>query len=208
MHELPEIVKDIVVVRHGQSCLQSGGTVEGEQLELSELGRKQMETVKDRLNPHTFDLVYVSPLPDAYQSYQIASPKAFQVELDSRIVEDEVVGNWHQSVVECLPTGQFSCRFGDGWLIPCAARAGMIAEDIAASGAERILLFAHQGIIKHLIAAWLGIDGCSLYRNLILDNASFTGLSLDKSGNRLVQYVNDSRHLPDELRESQCLRSC
>lgn len=165
-----------------------------------------MEAVRARLSPYTFDFVYVSPLLRAYQSYLVASPKAFHVELDTRIIENEESRNRYRPIAGYMPTDRLSCRFGDGWFIPCAARAEMIAEDIAANGAEKILIFAHNDIIKYLIAAWLGIDGNELCRNLTLDNGSLTGLGLDKAGNRLVQYVNDSSHLPDELLTSYYFR--
>lgn len=195
MYELPGIAKDIVLIRCGQSSDLPGEPNDAGNPGLSELGKKQMTAVKARLDQHTYDFVYVSPLLRAYQSYQIASPKACYVELDNRITENNVGRNWYQSMVGYLPADRLTCRCGDGWLIPCEKRAEMIAANIAANGAEKILIFGHQEIIKCLIATWLGVDGVKLLENLVLDNGSFTGLLLDSTGCRRVKYVNDSSHL-------------
>lgn len=206
MYDIPKIEKNIILVRHGQSKEQSGETTDGMNPELNDLGRKQMECVKARLSGHQFDFAYISPLLRAYQSYGIVQPDVVNAQFDTRVIENDEIINWYEPMVGYLPDNKLTCRHYDGWLIPCVKRALMVVDDLLAIEAEKILIFAHQGIFKFLIAAWLGIDGHKIFRNLILDNTSLTGLSVDEANNRRVQYVNDSRHLSDELRDNVYFR--
>ena len=86
-------MKQIWLVRHGESKAQSGEDSDGCDPELSDLGRKQAKRLIAPLRDIIFDQILVSPLKRAWQTFEFSLAKGRRVEYDSRVVE----ADWESS---------------------------------------------------------------------------------------------------------------
>lgn len=198
-------MKTITLIRHGQSQEQSGEVTDGMNPELSQLGIWQSKQLKQRLQGQRFDLALVSPLDRAFQTFAIVEPNVERVELDSRLIETDYVENWYEPMVGYSPDQQLPIRNERGWLVAIKQRAKEFMGELLELDQKDIVVFGHQGIIKHLIAEWLEISVESLTHNLLLDNTSLTGFMIDQFDKRIVTYINDAQHLkniPDRVHQT------
>ena len=65
----------VYLVRHGQSLGNEGGVFQPADTPLSSLGKKQAKTLAGRFKGISFDVIYTSPLPRAYETSEIISKK-------------------------------------------------------------------------------------------------------------------------------------
>lgn len=190
-------IKTITLIRHGESKEQSGEVNDGMNPELSQLGIRQSERLRKRLQNQLFDLALVSPLDRAFKTFEIASPQTKNAELDSRLIEIDYVENWYKPMAGYSPNPTFKSRNNSSWLNPIKNRTEEFVDELVSLDYKDIVVFGHQGIFKHLIAQWLEIPVKNIIHNLILDNTCLTGLALDESSNKIVEYINDSHHLKE-----------
>ena len=200
MYRIPPTIKNIILIRHGQSQEQSGESEDGKNPPLSNQGILQSQKLSHRLRGYTFDIAYVSPLKRAVDTFKLANIAVNDVYYDSRIIENDEIPGWYEDLISQATDDGDPLHNSDSWLLPCHERAERFACELKSVAAEQILVFSHQGFTKYLIATWLGIDPSRLYKNLILDNVSLTGITLDAEGGCWVNYVNDSHGTFDESR--------
>lgn len=190
-------MKTIILVRHGQSQEQSGESIDGVNPPLSSLGIRQSLRLKERLAGERFDLALVSPLARAYETYRIAETSVGEAAFDSRLIEVDFFENWYSHMAGYVPAADLPVRNATGWLIPVEARTQDLVRELLTIKHERVLLFAHQGIFKQLIGAWLGLPGDAFMYGVILGNTSLTGLTLSDDGTRSIHFLNDVHHLEE-----------
>ena len=93
-------MKKIWLVRHGQSQSQSAEDSDEVDPELSELGRRQAGRLVKPLQNLELDLILVSPLRRAWQTYQLSGIKSRRREFDSRLIEsDWGIAGWYQDIL-------------------------------------------------------------------------------------------------------------
>jgi broad specificity phosphatase PhoE len=198
-----ETVKTILLVRHGQSQEQNGESADGMNSQLSELGIRQARKLEKRLSTLRFDLALVSPLQRAWQTFEISQPAVAAAELDSRLIEVDFAEGWYAPIAGYLPDRSLPVRNSSAWLAPVEDRVRDLVEELVASPWQRIVLFSHQGTLKQLIAAWLGLPGDGFMYGLVLGNTSLSGLTLAADGTRSIHFLNDVAHL-DEAEGGLC----
>jgi broad specificity phosphatase PhoE len=190
----------IWLVRHAQSKSQTGEDNDGRNPELSDLGRQQAQRLIEPLKVLEPDLVLLSPLQRAWQTYQLSQVNAPQIEFDSRLAESNWgIPDYYQPILPLqLPDIASSDRY-HVLLTPVEERAVALMHDLVDHYEKRILLFGHWGIFFYLFQVFVGI---SVGRDSVRAKMDNTGISLfevDDTGKRFIRFWNDRAHVRDLL---------
>jgi len=195
----------LLLVRHGQSRANVGGVLQGATPgELTALGRRQAEAAAGRLAAAAPDLIISSDLRRARDTAE-----AIAIATDRTVEEDRLLREWNVGAFDGrhpdeltaaaahagLPIEAFLPPGGER-LLDVSARAGTVAERLAAHRAEgvaRLAVVSHGDLLRALIGQLLG-GGHDLGRRFHLGNASVTEFSLTADGWR-VECINDTGHL-------------
>lgn len=193
-------MKQIWLVRHGQSRSQSGEDPDVLNPELSELGREQAQRLARRLNSLRFDTIWVSPLKRAWQTYELAQPTAGHVEFDSRLIEsDWGIDRYYESILPVSAPGSACADRHDAWLVAVAERSPSLVKSLLHAAEEKILLFGHWGIFNNLLLTFTGMDTCGVSVLAPMDNSAISLLQIDDRDRRVIGYWNDRAHVMDLL---------
>lgn len=166
-------MKNIYLIRHGQSEGNAKGIFTGwHDVELTDLGRKQAKELKEKLDLVKFDLIYSSDLLRALNTAKLSIGDGDIIvdeglrekhfgdleglkfsEIDNKY--PEVVQAWKNSDYDYpIPNGESFKAFYD--------RIVETYEKIKNSDGNRIIIFAHSGVIQAILAHEIvgGIQGC------------------------------------------------
>lgn len=160
-------LRNLYLVRHGKPEFPGGKKccIGWTDLPLSEEGREQMETLKERFAEETIEKIYTSPLERCVESAQIISGGQIPVE----IVEDmkEIgMGAWEAvpffEIREKYPREYeergrdivYFCPPGGESFAACQKRAVAVYERISRESRGNVILLAHAGFNRALIS-WL-----------------------------------------------------
>ncbi len=81
------MIKNIYLIRHGESQRQAQESEDRVNSPLSALGRRQAERLRKRFAGVALDVLYVSPLTRAVQTVDGGRLAAKRVMMDSRVIE-------------------------------------------------------------------------------------------------------------------------
>jgi probable phosphoglycerate mutase len=157
----------IWLVRHGETEWSRGGRHTGvTDIPLTDLGRREAESLGARLAGDRFALVLTSPRSRATETARLA---AFG---DVAIVDPDLA-EWEYGALEGRRTEEIVTDY-PGWTIwsgpwpggetvgRVSARADRVLARCAAAGTEGdALLFGHGHMLRVLAARWLGLPGQS-----------------------------------------------
>ncbi len=167
------------LVRHGETAGQSRIRYHGRNdVPLSDEGRAQIRALAPWLQGVAFRRVVHSPLSRAAESAAILAAECglpgHVLHADERLREisfgdcegmtrDEIDaafpgfwGAWHAGTTEAFPGGEARSVFAAR---VAAAFADLTAELAATPGQADLLVVAHRGIVRHGLAAVLGLEG-------------------------------------------------
>ena len=205
-----------IIVRHGFSLGNKEKRFTGQlDIPLDEIGYAQAELVaKYILDNFKIDAIYSSELSRAYNT-ALPVAKALGLEINKRKRLNEVdVGLWHGKLFEevekefpesyALYKASPGLSCFEGGESYAEARDRVVAEfDKIASENEgkTVLVAAHGGVIKNLLAAWLGlplerINEVPRVKNASISIAEYEG---GKSKITLMSYID---HLGDMATET------
>ena len=214
----------IVLVRHGESLAQQLGIVGGHQgcQGLSELGRRQVEALGDRLvgSGGTSDgwALYASVMPRAVETASMLAAKLGGAEpkLDCGFCEH------HPGEGDGLSWDEYAARYPvpDSWdphlrRAPGSETWAEMADRVSSGldalvdrhRGEMVLVACHGGVIIHSLIRWLGIDPSGSVERAWMNpaNASITewrfvgpaSASPGREASRSIELVrfNDHAHL-------------
>ena len=158
---------DLYVFRHGESVGNQQRLFSGWcQLKLTEKGVRQAEALRDRLNGLTFDCVYASDLIRAVETAQIVLPQADVIQdADLREVNVGILAG--RKLVDCQQeygekleisrrTRDFT-PFGGEDSQALMDRAASFLYHVSQVQTDRIAVFCHEGIIKGMLSAVMGV---------------------------------------------------
>jgi broad specificity phosphatase PhoE len=160
---------ELWLVRHGETEGGSSTRLYGStDVELSEVGRRQMERVRDLLASHAFDRVITSPLCRSREAAAIVHPRAEPRATVIPGFSEIDFGRWEGLTVDEIAAahpadhGRWRAGYGD-WAFPggesrFAFRRRVVAalEKQVASRPGRSLLVLHKGVIKIIVGTLLG----------------------------------------------------
>lgn len=194
---------NVYLLRHGETQYNADNNryCGRTDINLTEKGLKQAETVFNQLKGKTFDAIYSSPLERARYTAEIASGSN-SVETDSRLIEVDF-GDWEGKTKE-----EFIAENPSVWTAwikdPERSKAGGTGE----TGKEvvdrvnqfynemlnkhpdgTILVVGHNGINRLYMAFKLGMD-LKNYRRIVQENSSITLFELDDNGEFSLKKLN------------------
>jgi broad specificity phosphatase PhoE len=205
----------ITLVRHGETHNNRARVVQGQdpaQGKLTEKGLRQAQRVGERLAAVPFQIAYCSPLERAVLTLaQILAarpgertlPLVFPLEL--REVNLGVLhGRPHLEWKSAISGDPMAWRpaQGESWLDVQARVTGYLRNTILPAGHTDILIVAHGGVNRGLIASLTGISMAQAWEDEGIgapqENSCVNRLELDDQGQLRAATVNDTLHLGDD----------
>jgi alpha-ribazole phosphatase/probable phosphoglycerate mutase len=193
----------VYLLRHGETHYNADGNryCGRTDINLTEKGLKQAETVNGLLKGLKIDAIYSSPLQRAKMTAQIASGKS-DVHTDERIIEVDF-GGWEGKTKE-----EFIAedpQSWDSWMLdPANSRAGgtgerasdvvkrvdaFFREMLEKHRSGTIMVVGHNGINRLYMAYKLGMP-LKNYRKIVQENSSLTLFSLEENGDFSLMKLN------------------
>lgn len=190
----------IYLVRHGESRGQTGETDDQRDPALSRRGVAQAQALAAVLAGVEFDTILVSPLRRAWQTFHLSGARGRQIRLDSRVIEHWPQGFYAGYEPEPPPDGLAKPDVHDAWRMDPAERARRLLEDVLADDAERVLLFGHFGLFRHIFRLFIGADMYAPHIDAMMDNTAISRLDVHADGRREVRFWNRlAGTMPDGL---------
>lgn len=181
------------LVRHGQTEWSANGRHTSiTDLDLTEQGVREAESLRDRLDPGDFDLVLCSPRLRARRTAELAGFEPGRLEITEDLAE------WYYGEYEGR-TGADVRAENPGWTLWTAPTpGGESAQDVAtrldrvidralAAEAERVICFAHGHALRALMLRWLGMD-FTLGDQFPLETGTLSILGPYKDGRALLRW--------------------
>jgi len=196
-------MKKVYLLRHGESKAQLGEELSFDS-ELSKNGIKQSKNLKKILPSINFDIIFVSPLKRARQTFENTGVSREKVHFDSRLAEMLP----SESYSSILP---YQKNFGYGkpdrhnaWHIDPIDRMGNFLNDLYNIKARTILIVGHAVALSNLLNIFLmrdssnGIDKVS-FKYSLMNNAALSVFELaekkDKNNCDKLLLWNYTEHL-------------
>ncbi|ABO50429.1 phosphoglycerate mutase [Desulforamulus reducens MI-1] len=196
------------LVRHGETQWNADGRFQGHSdVPLSVLGRSQVETLTTKLSQLKIDAFYSSDLSRAMETAEILAKK-HQCQIyylpDLREIN---FGEWEGLTFEEIAQnyGELSSQW---WANPFTTQipSGESLQDVAERCAKAVheiidrhagktvVVAAHGGVIRMIVAHALGMD-FQHYWKLRLDNVSLTIVEYHGYEKAILELYNDTCHL-------------
>lgn len=199
----------LFLVRHGNTEYNSDRRFAGagSDIELSELGRRQVERLRDRLSEEKIDFAYSSDLKRALATAGTAlAERDIEITACSELREmdyGEAEGLTFDEIKERHPEVAVSIRsFSPQLTFPggecfegfCDRACTFLHRLDGHDQSQTALVVAHGGTIRTLICRLLDMD-IKHWRQLRIDNASLTIINTYPSRNSILSVLNDTSHL-------------
>lgn len=182
-------VTELWLVRHGETeWSRSWRHTSVTDLELTDAGREQAQSLRPLLTGARFDRIWSSPRRRALDTAELAGCAP---EIDEDLVE------WDYGDYEGITTAQIR-ETVPGWTVwshptPGGETAAQVAERLdrvverARSLGGRTLVFGHGHALRVLAARWLGLDPAD-GRVFLLDTGTYSVLGDDRGQPVIVQW--------------------
>jgi broad specificity phosphatase PhoE len=212
---MPETKKKIYFVRHGESKQNVTDTFQDDEIELSEKGLKQAEFLAHRLSKLGIGIIFGSPIKRAHQTAEIIGKQ-----LGKEVVYDNLfIEIRRPSVIrgKGFEDKEASAIWEDVWshrldsnykhsdeenFTDRKARAKRVTEKLLECKEDYILVVAHGGIIRSIVAYMLLGDSMTAeeyFKFIAFMQMSNTGISMVKfpshEGLWQLHTWNDLAHL-------------
>lgn len=198
----------LYLVRHGETLWNNAKRYQGHaNIALNEIGRRQAEALSKRLACERFAAIYASDLIRAYETARIiARPHGLPVSTMAELREIRF-GEW-----EGLTREEIRERFPDvssrWWSRPVHTRLpsgetlaevaervmGAIGEITRRHPGEKVIVAAHGGTIRVIVAAYLAMD-LNEYWRLRQDNTALSIVDVFDDGRGQLRLFNDTAHI-------------
>ena len=196
------------LVRHGETDWNKEARAQGQiDTPLNADGRAQAERIASRLESETFAAAYSSDLSRVVETARPIMRGRDVPITNTEALREKHFGDWEgmtfTEIRAKFPDG-FERMFSDdsGFAAPgggetdqdlCARAAAFAERTRAAHPDDDLLIAAHGGSLRALIAALIGIPPHRMWR-LRLDNASLSILIFD-DGDATLTLLNDTSHM-------------
>ncbi len=213
-------MKRVLLVRHGETFQNRERIVQGAdptQGRLTERGVRQAALLGRALAAREFDLVYCSPLERAVltlaQLLLARGGKRTLPLLFARELEEIDLGNlhgkshadWREAMAGSDPMA-YRAPGGENWLDVQKRVGAFFRETILPAPEREILVVAHGGVNRGILADLLGITMGEAWLGPGIgapqDNACVNTLEFNGSGELAAVVVNDTSHLLPEFAEA------
>ncbi|MCR5177243.1 MAG: alpha-ribazole phosphatase [Anaerovibrio sp.] len=207
-------MKKIILVRHGQTAWNKLGKYQGQaDVELSEQGRRQAQLLKENFPFDKVDAVYSSSLNRAVETAKAVAGK-FGLKVKScddfkeinfgaweGLTYDQIHDKWpveHEKLFKC--PGEMTCPDGESFADVQARAVAKLKKIIKSPEGENIVIAAHGGVIRTLLAYALGMPLNNMW-HIRQDNTAVNLITAyDES--MVVELMNSTVHLKGEFLDS------
>ena len=203
----------VALVRHGETFQNRHHIVQGQdpsQGRLTPEGVEQARILGEALSARHFDMVYCSPLERAVLTMsQLLVPRKGDrtlpitfapelMEINQGVLHGASHADWKAAMVGLDPI-TFSADQGESWLDVQDRVTRYLKEVIVPAGHKDVLIVAHGGVNRGMLASLTGLSMAEAWRGPGLgcpqDNTCLNDLVLDNNGNLVEGVVNNSAHL-------------
>lgn len=206
----------IYFVRHCEATGNLNRTFQGStNTDITELGEKQLEKLKERFNEIQLDKIYSSPLLRAYKTaLAIKGDRDIElevhdglIELDGGIIEGvpiEVSFKEHPDLKDAWfnHPEDFAPENGEAMRDAYKRIEKTFFELANKHKGQTIACASHGGIIRCLLCKLLYNDISKLITVPIFDNTAIGCIEIDDDMNIEVKFINDFSHLPSDMLRS------
>lgn len=197
----------LVFLRHAHSTANESGILSGRLagVVLSEKGRKQADSLKERIGASKFDQVRISPLERCHQTIKPWLSSHYGSGIGQFIIDDGLnevdYGSWsgrklsslqREPMWKLIQSKPSSVLFPNGERIS-KAQSRVVDSVLSAHTSKKNgvhLFISHGDVIKAALAHLLGLP-LNRFQNLVIDPASISILDFDGESARLLCY-NDT----------------
>ena len=151
----------LYLIRHGQSAWSlSGRYTSVTEVDLTDIGCAQAQSLRCRLNPEDFGLQLTSPRSRALQTASLAG---FTPEVDEDLAEwyyGDFEGKTLEEIRQEIPDWQIWNHPvpGGEQAYEVLARCARIVEKVRSCGVDKAICFAHGHILRVIALCWIGLD--------------------------------------------------
>jgi alpha-ribazole phosphatase len=197
----------VILVRHGRTAWHAEGRYAGTaDVELDDVGRKQVELVVERLADAEIACVYSSPLSRCFElAESVAESHGLVVTVDERLREIDL-GRWdgvkYSDIVEkdgeilkkwTADPGSVTVPGGESLVVVQERSMQWFSKVVSDYPEETILASSHGGPIRSMLAAVIGLPLAKIFR-LQVDLASISIVDYRGKFSNL-ELLNDTCHL-------------
>jgi broad specificity phosphatase PhoE len=209
----------LTFVRHGETYNNRDSIVQGQdphQGRLTDKGLRQAELLGKSLREVPYDVVYSSTL----ERCALTLGKILEQRPGTRtlpLVFAEELKEVHLGVLQGRPHAEWKASItgdpmswrppgGESWLDLQARVMGYVRSTILPAGQREVLVVAHGGVNRSVLAGFTGISMGQSWREAGVgtpqENTCVNILELDDEGRLVSCTVNDTRHLAPEFPEA------
>lgn len=171
-------MKKVYLLRHGESKAQLGEELSFDS-ELSKNGIKQSKKLKKILPSISFDIIFVSPLKRARQTFEHTGVAREKVHFDSRLAEMLPSESYSSILPYQKNFGYGKPDIHDAWHIDPIDRMADFIDDLYKIKAKTILVVGHAVAMSNMLNIFLqrdsstGIDKSS-FKYSLMNNAALS----------------------------------
>jgi broad specificity phosphatase PhoE len=188
-------MKRIWLVRHGQSKSQSGEDDDTVNPELSSLGEQQAKRLIEPLKDTFYDVIIISPLKRAWQTYELSEATSEYREFDSRAIESNWgIEGWYREILPLKTPNVARQDKYDAWLEDVEARASEFLQHLLNRPESQMLVFGHWGIFNTIFHLYTGSMKTIMAP---MNNTGISLLEVDENQNRFIRFWNEHSHVKD-----------
>lgn len=190
-------MKRIWLVRHGQSKSQTGEDTDTVNPELSSLGEQQAKRLVEPLKDTFFDVILISPLKRAWQTYELSEAKSQHREFDSRVVESNWgIEGWYKQILPLNTPNIAKQDSYDAWLKDVEVRSSEFLQDVLNRPESEYIVFGHWGVFNTIFHIYTGSMKTIMAP---MHNTGISLLEVDENKNRIIRFWNEHSHVKDLL---------
>jgi len=173
----------LYLVRHGQTEWSGTGQYTSvTDIDLTDVGRRQAESLRTVLNPEEFGLVLTSPRRRARTTAALAG---FDAEVDEDLAEwyyGDFEGKTLDQIHQIIPDWRIWTTPPDGGesSAEVCARFSRVVDRVRQSGVDKAICFSHGHALRVLALSWIGV-GIEHGGSFPLSTASVSVLGYDES---------------------------
>lgn len=205
--------RKLYLIRHGETASNANGVFRGRyDVPLNDTGRKQAESLRNRLIREKLDIVYSSPLKRAVETAEIISDGEIDIEV-SDYFQNLDIGTWSNR-----PKEEIQKKYPDLWklwkfspeklkfpegetLFETTKRSyNGVRYILENTDFQNIGIVSHRAVIKCLTSALLDM-GHQYFWKLYLDNAAFSLFETDIHKRFILKKWNVNEHLDEKVEE-------
>ena len=210
---------NIYIIRHCETNANAEKRLQGHiDIDINELGAKQLKALSQRFKDIDLDAVFTSPLTRAKKTAEaVTNDKSIPININEGLIE------LHCGVYENMPYAEIGEKFPDffdiwfnrPWdfapengekMTDAYERIWQTVTDICKSHKDQnVAIVTHGGIIRCLLCKVLKNDITKLTEIPFSENTAVSLLKFNHNMNCDVVYFNDSSHLTQELKNKDAM---